>query len=125
MRRRCSRSGCSDAAVATLTYAYADSTAVLGPLALRAEPGCYDLCRTHSQGLSVPRGWEVIRLPLDEDRPAHSADDLMALADAVRHAAGITEGTVHRPPSIVEVARRGHLTLLADADESGSHRASR
>jgi hypothetical protein len=75
--------------------------------------------------LSVPRGWEVIRLPLDEDRPTHSADDLMALADAVRHAAGITDGTVHRPPSIVEVARRGHLTLLADADDSASRRATR
>ena len=112
-------------AVATLTYVYADSTAVLGPLALRAEPGCYDLCRAHSQTMSAPRGWEVIRLPLDEERPTHSADDLMALADAVRHAAGITDGTPHRPPSIVEVARRGHLTLLADADESGSHRASR
>lgn len=98
---------------------------MLGPLALRAEPGCYDLCRTHSQSLSVPRGWEVIRLPLNEERPTHSADDLMALADAVRQAAGITDGTVHRPASIVEVARRGHLTLLADADDSGSRRATR
>ncbi len=98
---------------------------MLGPLALRAEPGCYDLCRTHSQTMSAPRGWEVIRLPLDEDRPAHSSDDLMALADAVRQAAGISDGTVHRPPSIVEVARRGHLTLLADADEGSSHRATR
>jgi len=103
-------------AVATLTYVYADSTAVLGPLALRAEPGCYDLCRAHSQGLSAPRGWDVIRLPLDENQPTHSVDDLMALADAVRQAAGITEEAPRRPASVVEVARRGHLTLLTDAD---------
>ncbi|MGD9530693.1 MAG: DUF3499 family protein, partial [Pseudonocardia sp.] len=31
--RRCSRSGCTELAVATLTYVYADSTAVVGPLA--------------------------------------------------------------------------------------------
>ncbi len=42
--------------MATLTFVYADSTAVVGPLALRAEPGTYDLCRAHSQGLSAPRG---------------------------------------------------------------------
>src|SRR5665647_1327474 len=83
-------------AVATLTYAYADSTAVLGPLALRAEPGCYDLCRAHAQGMSAPRGWDVIRLPLDENQPTHSADDLMALAGAVRQAAGIPEEAPRR-----------------------------
>ena len=36
--RRCSRAGCINPAVATLTYAYADSTAVVGPLATYAEP---------------------------------------------------------------------------------------
>ena len=61
--RRCSRAGCGRSAAATLTYVYADSTAVLGPLALRAEPGCYDLCDEHAGRLSAPRGWEVIRLP--------------------------------------------------------------
>jgi hypothetical protein len=107
-------------AVATLTYVYADSTAVLGPLALRAEPGCYDLCRSHSQSLSAPRGWDVIRLPLDENQPTHSSDDLMALADAVRRAAGINEEAApRRPANVVEVARRGHLTLLTDAGPTG------
>jgi hypothetical protein len=109
--------------VATLTYVYADSTAVLGPLGLRAEPGCYDLCRAHSQSLSAPRGWDVIRLPLDETQPTYSSDDLMALADAVRQAAGVPEEAPKRPAGIVEVARRGHLTLLTDADPAaGLHR---
>ncbi len=109
-------------AVATLTYVYADSTAVLGPLALRAEPGCYDLCRAHSQSMSAPRGWDVIRLPLDENHPTHSNDDLMALADAVRHAAGVGEDVAKRPANVVELARRGHLTLLTDADPAPGFR---
>lgn len=73
--------------MATLTYVYAESTAVLGPLALTAEPGAYDLCTKHADSLSVPRGWEVIRLqgdPVREIREQRADDDLMALADAVR-----------------------------------------
>ena len=31
----------------TLTYIYADSTAVLGPLATFSEPHSYDLCEVH------------------------------------------------------------------------------
>lgn len=124
-RRRCSRAGCGEAAHATLTFAYVDSTAVIGPLALRAEPGSYDLCGTHSSRLSVPRGWEVVRLPLDGIRE-ESQDDLLALAEAVREAAGL-EGpplpaTPHGhalPASVVEVGRRGHLTLLAEATPLG------
>src|SRR6478752_6440336 len=57
--RLCSRSACRNSAVATLTYVYADSTAVLGPLATYAEPHCYDLCEQHAGSLTVPRGWEV------------------------------------------------------------------
>jgi hypothetical protein len=41
---------------------YADSTAVLGPLAHLAEPHSYDLCSEHADGLTAPRGWEVVRL---------------------------------------------------------------
>jgi len=106
--------------VATLTYVYSDSTAVLGPLASRAEPHGYDLCQTHAHSLSVPRGWEVIRLAND-DAAAHSEDDLLALADAVREvglsydAPPAVEAQPSRP-NIVELRRRGHLTVLADPD---------
>ena len=37
-------------AVATLTYVYRESTAVLGPLATYAEPHTYDLCARHAEG---------------------------------------------------------------------------
>lgn len=62
---------------------YADSTAVLGPLATFAEPHCYDLCELHAQRLTVPLGWEVMRLALPEQGRLRN-DDLYALANAVR-----------------------------------------
>ncbi|GAA5150440.1 hypothetical protein GCM10023340_27560 [Nocardioides marinquilinus] len=71
----------------TLTYVYADQTAVLGPLATYAEPHAYDLCQVHGERLSAPRGWEVLRLATDLDPRGPSGDDLLALADAVRDAA--------------------------------------
>jgi hypothetical protein len=59
--RNCSRVGCADDAVATLTYVYADSMAVLGPLSIAPEPHSYDLCARHAERLSAPKGWQVIR----------------------------------------------------------------
>jgi hypothetical protein len=62
--RPCSKVACNADAVTTLTYVYADSTAVLGPLAMSAEPHSYDLCPAHSERLSAPQGWQVIRYSL-------------------------------------------------------------
>jgi hypothetical protein len=59
--RPCSKVACLEQAVATLTYVYADSMAVLGPLSRVAEPHSYDLCEKHADRLSVPQGWHVIR----------------------------------------------------------------
>lgn len=72
--------------MSTLTYVYADQTAVLGPLATYAEPHSYDLCSAHSQRLSAPRGWSVLRLAPDPTTIQPTHDDLLALADAVREA---------------------------------------
>ena len=70
--RRCSRTGCTELAVATLTYVYADSTAVVGPLATQAEPHSYDLCTQHAHRLTAPRGWEVVRFEGEFAPPQHS-----------------------------------------------------
>lgn len=59
--RLCSKVACGREAISTLTYVYADSMAVLGPLSLRPEPHTYDLCAKHSERLSPPRGWQVLR----------------------------------------------------------------
>lgn len=108
----------------TLTYVYADQTAVLGPLATYAEPHAYDLCEAHSERLSAPRGWEVLRLQRDTVDRGPSNDDLLALADAVREAA---RPAPRRPtPEVVgdprqqtsesgsgrETGRKGHLRML-------------
>ena len=100
--------------MATLTYVYADSTAVLGPLATYAEPHCYDLCAAHSERLTAPRGWEVLRLAPDPNTLGPSSDDLEALADAVREAAR----PAPREPQAVETARRGHLRVLRNPEPS-------
>lgn len=108
--------------MATLTYVYLDSTAVLGPLATRADPHGYDLCSRHAEALSAPRGWEVIRLAIP-DEPEPNTDDLLALADAVREVglgydeqAQPEDGAKDRSSGVVELGRRGHLTVLADPD---------
>jgi hypothetical protein len=95
---------------------YADQTAVVGPLATYAEPHAYDLCDAHSQRLSAPRGWEVLRLA-QEDHSGPSSDDLLALADAVREAAQPrpVEVPLHQVPP-VGGARRGHLRALRSED---------
>src|SRR3954463_9755207 len=115
--RRCSRTACGRAAVATLTYVYSDMTAVLGPLATYAEPHCYDLCAEHAERLTAPRGWEVVRLAPDLAPPRPSDDDLLALADAVREAAR-PRPPQPRPGAAVaapgEGGRRGPLRVLRD-----------
>ncbi|GAA2752603.1 DUF3499 domain-containing protein [Kitasatospora cinereorecta] len=100
--------------MATLTYVYADSTAVLGPLATYAEPHCYDLCAEHAERLTAPRGWEVVRLAADAGPVRRTSDDLEALANAVREAARPQERTAPlRPgPAEGESGRRGHLRVL-------------
>lgn len=113
--RRCSRTACGRPAVNTLTYVYADQTAVLGPLATYAEPHAYDLCDAHSERLSAPRGWEVLRLAPDPAAQGPSSDDLLALADAVREAARPVPAPARPRPADEtgrEVGRRGHLRML-------------
>ncbi|ACZ31559.1 hypothetical protein Xcel_2544 [Xylanimonas cellulosilytica DSM 15894] len=114
--RQCSRTACQRAAVATLTYVYADSTAVLGPLAQHAEPHSYDLCAEHAERLTAPRGWEVVRLTPQYVETGPSPDDLSALADAVREAGRVAPASTATPPSseqgTVETTRRGHLRVL-------------
>ncbi len=114
--RLCSRTGCRRLAVATLTYVYADQTAVLGPLATAAEPHTYDLCAEHTDRLTAPRGWDVVRLAIDPVPPAASTDDLLALADAVREVArprrSPAPGAAAPVPPPVEGGRRAHLRVL-------------
>lgn len=99
----------------TLTYVYADQTAVLGPLATYAEPHAYDLCEEHSDRLSAPRGWEVVRLAREPVDPQPRGDDLLALADAVREAGRPAPAQRDQTPTDPPPrggTRRGHLRVL-------------
>jgi Protein of unknown function (DUF3499) len=128
--------------VATLTFVYSDSTAVVGPLATVREPHSWDLCVSHAGRITAPRGWELVRhagpLPTHPEFPED--DDLVALADAVREGrdaapgtapvAGFSDPTVHQPspqPGTVLAPpphrssgvgrRRGHLRVLPDPSD--------
>jgi hypothetical protein len=113
--RRCTRTGCARPAVATLTYAYSDLTAVVGPLATYAEPHSYDLCEDHALRLTVPRGWEVLRHVGDFPSPIPHADDLEALADAVREAARVEPAYPAELELDAATGRRGHLRVVPPA----------
>jgi len=99
--------------VATLTYVYAESTAVVGPLAAFAEPHSYDLCEHHAVGLTAPRGWDLVRHDGEFGPPPPTNDDLVALAEAVREAARppVTQLEDADQPS-PSVGRRGHLRII-------------
>ena len=119
--RSCSRVSCRSLASMTLTYIYADSTAVLGPLAPFSEPHSYDLCEAHGKRLTVPNGWSVIKEESSQTDIGPSDDDLMAIADAVREVANLNMS----PPSSStennsnnlnnqdgQIGRRGHLRAV-------------
>ncbi|GAA4187927.1 hypothetical protein GCM10022219_01370 [Microbacterium oryzae] len=62
MRERlCSKVGCAREAVTTMTYDYADQMAAVGPLGAGDDPHAHDLCALHTERLSVPQGWVVVR----------------------------------------------------------------
>lgn len=83
LARLCSRQGCKREALYTLTYVYADSTAVVGPLSMHNEPHAYDLCEVHAQRMTAPRGWEVLRVEVpgaDQETQAASHATVTSLA---------------------------------------------
>jgi hypothetical protein len=107
--RRCSRSGCNQSAAKTLIYIYSESTAVLGPLSTFAEPHTFDFCVEHSDKLTVPKGWNVIKHDSGTNEVEPSAEDLMAIADAVRE---VARQDIVEKPKTPEVGRRGHLRAI-------------
>jgi hypothetical protein len=101
----------------TLTYVYAESIAVVGPLATYSEPHAYDLCEIHGAKLTVPNGWQVIRRELNSGETGPSDEDLMAIADAVREVASreIVDGNSNTNTIQSAIGRRGHLRSVPNA----------
>lgn len=117
--RQCCRPACARPAVATLTFVYVESTAVIGPLASSDEPHSWDLCEEHAMRITVPRGWEMLRSERGFSAPPAEDYELTALAEAVREASvGGRAGRVGG-----EMSRPDHLDAFDDM-HSGRHRAS-
>jgi hypothetical protein len=93
----------------TLTYVYADSTAILAPLSSYVEPHSYDLCELHAEKLTVPKGWSFKENYLGIQPNITSPDDVMAIADAIRQTARMS---LPQKTSTPEVGRRGHLRAI-------------
>lgn len=115
--RQCCRPGCSRLAVATLTFVYAESTAVIGPIAGSDEPHSWDLCSEHADRITVPRGWELLRSEREFVQPAED-QDLTALADIVREAGGGAGARPSLPPL-------PSFTSRTEADDLGPGRHRR
>jgi len=107
--------------VSTLTFVYADSTAVLGPLSRHSEPHTYDLCAEHASRTTAPRGWELLRVEGGHEVP----DELVALADALRPAREVpgVPGPADRTDPAARPDRAGRAGRVADrpAAEAGRH----
>lgn len=114
--RGCSRASCRKPALRTLTYVYAESTAILGTLATFAEPHAYDLCLEHSEKLTLPNGWTVIKSEAVSAQAGPNSDDIMAIADAVREVGAMRTSpstqSVSSAPIAQEIGRRGHLRAI-------------
>ncbi|MCT1866726.1 DUF3499 domain-containing protein [Dermabacter sp. p3-SID358] len=114
--RSCSKSSCSKPAVATLTFVYADSTAVIGPLSRESEPHSYDLCASHAASFTAPKGWTVVTAPA----PLAPEDDVLALArvlaDDPKAKAGYEDAGHHEGESASDPRARAprRLTLVKD-----------
>ncbi len=88
---------------------------MVGPLATYAEPHCYDLCQMHSDRLTAPKGWEVVRITPDPDALKPTTDDLEALANAVREAA--------KPRHDIAETERGDATAETTPQPTGGRRS--
>ncbi|MEX0658659.1 MAG: DUF3499 family protein [Egibacteraceae bacterium] len=74
--RSCRRPTCPWPATASLSYRYATSQVWLLDLTPTADPSLYDLCATHADATTVPRGWERVdeRVVVPAPEPAVGAD---------------------------------------------------
>jgi hypothetical protein len=57
VNRQCSRTGCAETAILTLSYDYGRAQVWLDDLIPERDPHRYDLCERHGDRVSVPQGW--------------------------------------------------------------------
>ncbi len=109
-----------------MTYNYAQSTAVIGPLPLTRHPQAQELCEVHAASFTAPQGWQVIRLASNFEPAPPSESDLETLAQAIRDAAARYSPTVTRADSArtraehaaAQSRRRERLSVVTPLNES-------
>ena len=126
--RICQRAGCGRAAVAGLVFDYSQARVQVGPLREQRDPAVPELCLDHAGRFTAPHGWQVTRLVGFTDASALPRRiSLAELADEIRMI-GLRGEPVPRfdqalepepdPDTVVELARRGHLRVLMDAERA-------
>lgn len=126
MLKTCSRPGCSDIAVAQLTYAYAASQLEVSPVEEELAPEAYALCQAHLDRLTPPKGWTLIRKGTPAPLGLTQAD-IDDLADRIRRVGfGAeppepqgTEYTLSSRSNLVMLTTRAHLRVVADSAQYG------
>jgi len=99
--RSCRRPGCGWPATASLSFRYATGQVWLQDLSPTPDPSLYDLCATHADTQTVPRGWEQV----DERTPgAHEVAIRRPLASPPAKAA--PEEPVTAGPTVGDPAPR-------------------
>lgn len=125
-------------------YAYSEKTAIVGPLSPSPDPHAWDLCQRHSEHITAPVGWEMVRI---DNIELSDEEEITALAQAVSEAGRVTTGLVDTTQDPIEfdterdftnpdtsnhpvyrtkrvgehlaehkAARRAHLTVVPDPD---------
>ncbi len=142
MVKVCSRPGCSNPAVAQLSYAYSLSRVELHPLGSDHGSGQYVLCRVHLDRLKAPQGWQIV---VHGDVTAEPGGDpvntqggldaiaLDTLASQIRQVGGLgatsveptgVEHSLSRRTNLITLTSRAHLRVVADAARYTAARSS-
>jgi hypothetical protein len=114
--------------VAGLVFDYSQARVQVGPLREQRDPGVPELCLDHAGRFTAPHGWTVTRLVgFAEPAVAPRRMSLCELADEIR-VIGLRGQETSRidqdlarepdPDTVVELARRGHLRVLVDAERA-------
>lgn len=70
--------------MATLTYVYAESLAVVAPLSDSDGPHSWDLCEAHAQRITAPRNWDLVKKWAPAEAEPLPADALSVANDEPR-----------------------------------------
>lgn len=93
----------------------------------QAEPHSYDLCAEHAESLTVPRGWQVVRLYAQTPREVIDYEDREGLARSVQMSvrarreadqAGAAPAAAPEAPIEPRRHRRAHLRVLPSIDDA-------